>query len=1469
MSDLNFRITADDAELKKTLANIAKVSKDNNDKISKENSKGIEEEVKSREKVVKVTQNQAQASKEVIDSINEETKAHERAEVALKRKNAAFDQSGRQIRPVQMSDSQSEVNAYNSQNTGISSGSTVTAAANEYALATSRAIAFGNASKIANDLSASSSTKATATVKETGEEISRLNNAGKKGYDEFGDKVKASTGKQEILTERLKFFHAALGEAKAPQSFVTLNKKIQETEEELARVNNAGRTGFDDMGNQVEKTTGVFSVLNGVMSAMGIPPVAEMLVSIGKELFNTAVEISGTERAFTRLGDSDSLTKLRKETNGLFSDFELEKLALQADNLNVPIENMGTYLAFATQRARDTGESVQGLTNDIINGLGKESPDMIDKLGLSQSALNQEIVKTGDFTQAAANLMTKSMGESGVMVDTLADKTGRLGTFFTNLWNKIATGAAKMLDPSAADNDVIGKITQKGLTYYSDFESKSAASRTRIISGQIAITKSLATEYVKAKAELAKFNADFNTNKDSRESGNERMERFRKLNANVKFGGEKLEGSRNIQSTLQRKNTNKTVKERQANGIYSQNEIEKEISNLTASSKNTSDPNQRKAIKEKLDKSNAIRDGIVGKPVKKAEIRSNSQQASASDDTAILNAQKSLQERMLAIKDKFTNKGLSKEEEARNAIIGEFKKLAHDVEQQGAKYDAYAKKYGTAKANEVLGPKQTTAQIEPIRKAALEDLSYRQDTAKLESTLNKQKEIYEAYESWKSTYGEASAKERFGNEIDTSKTYLKVLQENYSKLIFKSVVNKITGEKPLTDGEQAKLDNGNKSFEELKGKEDNKSDQNYKDAYQAAMSHSQKLEKINEEYNNHIIALGAKITVENKTELESKRDQSIKIAKDEALAKTAIYKELAKETILLTREQTIEQLKALEALMASGKVPDNATANIQEKVGKLKKNLNIGTDQANLNTLKEKRDKTEKLLSEKDRKDENGISIISDEEKERIVKDLTEIQIAIDKLDRNGDGKVSFADKIAGKFSYLNGTTQQFTEGLSKDLGNLSGGFSELSGALGGNNTQAGYLLDTIGQLAKAGADAASAVGSFMSGDIIGGVTKTISAVASVLSINKKTKEMNAAARKEVSDFYDQAAKGEKDYEALLRKRELDEVGRGKTSYQGIVAKLELLKKQSPELQSAYDKIFNTLQGEQSVEGKGYEHGTWFRKAKTWDIMASLAGKDYDGLEKSYTEGKLKDKAKADFESLKALREELKAAGFDIKDLQKQLNEMLTGTSVEGLSDTLSALFDNGKLSAADFGDTFESIMRKAIVSSFKLNTIQKAMAPVFDKLSGMFDGGKIPGEKEISKWLAYANGVGGDLGGQFDVINKMLEKLNLTGKGGSQDTVSGSIDKISATQADVLTGYFAGTRIAQLDGNQILQNIGMTGIEQLNISRANLDCALRIEANTFITANNTNRLEKMESSLISIDAKMSNPDNVKRASGY
>ncbi|MBB5624120.1 hypothetical protein HDE69_005217 [Pedobacter cryoconitis] len=83
MPELNFKVSGDDTDLKKTLANAGKTSAKAGAQASKENVKGFNGEAKSRHKAVKVTKDQSKSSKSVFNSIDEQTKAHDRATEAI------------------------------------------------------------------------------------------------------------------------------------------------------------------------------------------------------------------------------------------------------------------------------------------------------------------------------------------------------------------------------------------------------------------------------------------------------------------------------------------------------------------------------------------------------------------------------------------------------------------------------------------------------------------------------------------------------------------------------------------------------------------------------------------------------------------------------------------------------------------------------------------------------------------------------------------------------------------------------------------------------------------------------------------------------------------------------------------------------------------------------------------------------------------------------------------------------------------------------------------------------------------------------------------------------------------------------------------------------------------------------------------------------------------------------------------
>lgn len=357
------------------------------------------------------------------------------------------------------------------------------------------------------------------------------------------------------------------------------------------------------------------------------------------------------------------------------------------------------------------------------------------------------------------------------------------------------------------------------------------------------------------------------------------------------------------------------------------------------------------------------------------------------------------------------------------------------------------------------------------------------------------------------------------------------------------------------------------------------------------------------------------------------------------------------------------------------------------------------------------------------------------------------------------------SDELKASLKKLTGETEQILEDetsiskkaekVASEIYKVADGLAGISNTLRGVNDDLADTLEQTAKVADAAAQGVQGIGRFASGDIVGGTADVIQSIVKFASFNSQVKKMNREARNSINEFYEEAERGELRYQELLRQRERDQVKMGKTTYKGLIAELELLKSQSKEVEDVYNKLFATLQGQEYVAGKGYQHGTWLRKAKTWDVMASLYGSDYARLEELYNRGELGEKAAKDFEDLKKLREELEAAGVDVYELQQQINELLTGTSASGLADGLSQLFANGKLAAQDLGDSFEDIMRTAIQNTFKYKYLEEQMQPFYEALSDMMVSGT-PTQANIEALRQQYEQIGQEAIKQFETLEQV-----------------------------------------------------------------------------------------------------------------
>ena len=172
---------------------------------------------------------------------------------------------------------------------------------------------------------------------------------------------------------------------------------------------------------------GIGGALGNAFSAVG-----NKIREAAQESVELAKQAEGIELAFNRLDKPGLLEKLRQETHGAVSDLTLMTQAVKFKDFNLPIEQLGTYLAYAQQKAKDTGQDLGFLVDSIVTGLGRQSLPILDNLGLSATEIRAEMAKSGDMFTAVANIIKKNMAEAGEYTETAADRAAQAAARLEN-----------------------------------------------------------------------------------------------------------------------------------------------------------------------------------------------------------------------------------------------------------------------------------------------------------------------------------------------------------------------------------------------------------------------------------------------------------------------------------------------------------------------------------------------------------------------------------------------------------------------------------------------------------------------------------------------------------------------------------------------------------------------------------------------------------------------------------------------------------------------------------------------------------------------------------------------------------------------------------------------------------------------------------------------------------------------------
>jgi len=181
------------------------------------------------------------------------------------------------------------------------------------------------------------------------------------------------------------------------------------------------------------------------------------------EAAKLASQVNGVRAAFKKLANSEQvLEDLKKATRGTVSEMELMQQAIKADNFKIPMDALAAGLEFATKRAAQTGESVDYLVNSFVTGLGRKSVLILDNLGISASALKDEVAKTGDFMKAVVNITNTELVKMGDVLLTDAQVMAQFATKITEAKTRFGELVLKGIIPFVkAGSNILDSINSQ------------------------------------------------------------------------------------------------------------------------------------------------------------------------------------------------------------------------------------------------------------------------------------------------------------------------------------------------------------------------------------------------------------------------------------------------------------------------------------------------------------------------------------------------------------------------------------------------------------------------------------------------------------------------------------------------------------------------------------------------------------------------------------------------------------------------------------------------------------------------------------------------------------------------------------------------------------------------------------------------------------------------------------------------
>ncbi|MCW0497793.1 hypothetical protein OKE63_01250 [Riemerella anatipestifer] len=1240
-------------------------------------------------------------------------------------------------------------------------------------------------------------------------------------YDTAGNSI-------DQMTDVLKEFQNQLNAETDPEKIKILNQNIENLENSIKKLKNAGKEGFDDFGNKLEENR-------------------EKAVSLQTELENLVQSMARLRMAGKQKSDEYEALKSRAIE---------ARAAIASTNQEINASASSTSGLDTLIRATSavaSGYSLAQSTAALFGAENEEVEQSIMKITAAMSALQslqqiQAELKKSDSLATIAQTKAQGLYTAVVGSSTGALKIFRIALASTGIgliiillaslvanWDKVTASIKKSFPALNSFGDKLDNMKAYVMGFLNAFLSLSKTVLDTLLKIKNVGFKGALNNLKNAKSEAEKA---FENGKQNSLNASAQDKKNAQLEKSLEIYDKETERLEHLTGKKQYDRREKSIKA-QLRLVDKGSKEEAELihkKNLLLADKEKERNDEAKKQADKRQKE-------AEKAAKKAEQLARQE----AEDRKAAKASIAQAER----------------EYQKSRMIATDKEIA-DIQDKYAKLRAEAQK---AK----LGA-MDMMRIDNLEKAETKSVTEKHANEQFFKELEEQKELFAAYEVFKTKVGKEEADKRYQNELLAFENYGALLDAEIEKI--KALGDALT---PEQFQKLEKLQSEKKSYDKDKNKE---AEQKYAEAYNSLLSFDDKRRAIDKKYQQDKVLLtqitDEKVRQAKLAELEFQKKAALDAVNTEAYDRETIMQRLSENLMGITRRELNNRIASLEEYLE--KAGDHLDETQKEFV------------QNELKKAKAVRATTDVGVEEK----------VLLQEKEAILKRITDLQSkgitnVSDELKQLEEVNMKLKDILAKKFAKV-----------SEVAGQLGGAFSELGGALKEYDEGLGDTVESMGELLNVASDVAGALADFASGPqgIVGGIMKTIKAITSIFSIGAKARESERKAQEQIKKYHDEIFQSQLNYNSELRKRVAEEVKLNdlyKSRVTNIREELEANRKNAESIKKDQEAVFKRLLNARTVTGMHTEKyggflgigrktraveetssvakllgiGKWVEKeiAKIagWSLKirvfepgeVELTDKIFEDLEKLNAEKPLTGDAKTAYEQLKKLREEYGSIENARRELDKQLREAITGTTADSIADSIKQGIASGKKSFADFADDIEGFLRNAVLAGLETDVFRKKTQELHEVMEEMLQDGVITSE-ERERFNQLYMAIVEESKQKVDMLNQA--GINVIQQQERLNSLQGAIKGASQESIDILSGHFAGVRLHVIEIVKMMKSNGTSGLEKLSKL---IEIQMNIERNTRKTAENTEKLHDIDEGISKVEKAIKGNGNDAKGLGF